>query len=490
MKVTRKGLATALAIVFVVNLVVMSAGALYSYQNAPPIPDEIVGPDGETVATDGDVRAGKAVFQSNGLMNHGSILGNGAYFGVDYTADALALKAAFMQEYYAQAEYGQPFTALSPGQRAAVNQSVTADLDAAYDGGPIEYSAAELYAHRQVRETYVARYHEGAPERGVPEGMIESAADARRFADFALWTAWMAHTERPGTDHSYTNDWPYNPLAGNTPTGGTMVWSAIAMILLIAAAGGAVWVYQSAELEEPEIAGTTIPDPGDVSLLPSQRAASRFIPVGAFLFVGQVLLGALLAHYYVERHAFFGLGELLGVDVLQWLPFAVAKTYHLDLGILWIATLWLGAGLFLPGLLTGHEPPGQARLVTVLLGALVVVLVGGFVGVWLGFKGVIGVENPLWWIVGNEGLEYVEVGRLWQFGLLAGFAFWAWLAYRGFRPLLDRESRFGLAHMILYAGVSIGLLFVAGMLYTPQTNIVMTEFWRWWVVHMWVEGAF
>jgi nitric oxide reductase subunit B len=44
--------------------------------------------------------------------------------------------------------------------------------------------------------------------------------------------------------------------------------------------------------------------------------------------------------------------------------------------------------------------------------------------------------------------------------------------------------------MILYAGGSIGLLFVAGMLYTPETNIVMTEFWRWWVVHMWVEGAF
>jgi nitric oxide reductase subunit B len=47
----------------------------------------VVGPDGETVATQSQVQAGKVAFQQNGLMNHGSILGNGAYFGVDYTVD-------------------------------------------------------------------------------------------------------------------------------------------------------------------------------------------------------------------------------------------------------------------------------------------------------------------------------------------------------------------------------------------------------------------
>ncbi|WP_336037982.1 nitric-oxide reductase large subunit [Halobacterium yunchengense] len=488
MEVTRKTLAKLLVAVFVANLVVMGAGAAYSYQHQPPTPDAVVGPDGDTVFTHAQVDEGKVVFQSNALMNHGSILGNGAYFGEDYTADALDLKTEFMREYYARERHGAAYADLSAGERASVDSRVTDDLDRTISGGTAEYSAAEAYAHEQVREVYVQRYYEGARDRGVPEGMVESREDARRFADFAMWTALVSHAERPGADHSYTNDWPYNPLAGNEPTGATMVWSAVSMVLLIGGAGVGVWLYNSVDLPEPTTKGVQVPDPGEVSLLPSQRAATRFIPLAAVLFVVQVLLGALLAHYYVERDAFFGVAEALGVDVLEWLPFALAKTYHLDLGILWIATLWIGAGLFLPGLLTGHEPDRQVPAINGLLGALLVVVVGGFAGIYLGSQGFF--DGPLWWLLGNEGLEYVEVGRVWQVGLLAGFAGWAYLSYRGFRPLLAREQKFGLAHMILYAGASIGLLFVAGMLYTPDTSIVMTEFWRWWVVHMWVEGAF
>ena len=411
MEVRRKTLAKVLVVVFVANLVVMGAGALYSSQNAPPIPERVVGPDGETVATDAQVQAGKRAFQSNALMNHGSILGNGAYFGVDYTADTLELKTQFMQRYYAREMHGSEYASLDPSAQAAVDSRVKRDLTGTASGPVVQLSAAEVFAHEQVREVYVDRYHEGAPDRGVAEGMIETREGARRFADFALWTALISHSQRPGSDGSYTNDWPYNPLAGNVPEGATMIWSAISMVLLIAGAGAAVWLYESIELPEPKTRGIEIPDPSDLGLLPSQRAATRFIPIAGLLFVGQVLLGALLAHYYVERDGFFGIGEALGIDVLQWLPFALTKTYHLNLGILWIATLWLGAGLFLPGLLTGYEPDNQERYVNVLLGALLVVVVGGFTGVWLGAKGII--DGPLWWIIGNEGLEgAVEVYRV------------------------------------------------------------------------------
>ncbi len=267
-----------------------------------------------------------------------------------------------------------------------------------------------------------------------------------------------------------------------------MIWSVISMVLLVGAVGIGVFLYKSVELPEPTTEGIEIPPPDEINLTPSQRAATRFIPLAGLLFTVQVLLGGLLAHYYVERHAFFGVEEVFGVHIVEALPFALAKTFHLDLGILWIATLWLGAGLFLPPLLTNHEPERQRTYIHVLLGALIVVAVGGLAGVWLGSQGYI--DGELWWIIGNEGLEYLEVGRLWQVGLLVGFVLWTGLVYRGFKPMLEREARFGLAHMIIYAGGSIGLLFTAGMFYTPQTNIVMTEFWRWWVVHMWVEGAF
>ncbi|USZ67226.1 cbb3-type cytochrome c oxidase subunit I [Halorussus salilacus] len=488
MKVRRSTLAKILAIVFVLNLAVMGVGAWYSYQEAPPIPQEVVGPDGDTMVTAEQVRDGKTSFQSNGLMNHGSILGNGAYYGEDYTADALDLKVEHMRDYYAREQYGEEYGALDDGERASVDVAVKADLGDGEAGDRIEYSAAEAYAHEQVREEYVERYHEGSPERGVPADMIASDEEAREFADFALWTAWFSHTDRPDGDHSYTNDWPYHPAAGNEATGAAMTWSVIAMVLLVAGAGAGVWLYKSIELDEPETEGVTVPRPSEVSLFPGQAAALRFVVVGAGLFLAQVLLGGLLAHYYVERDAFFGLGEMLGIDFLSLLPFAIAKTWHIDLGILWIATLWLGAGLFLPPLLTGREPKKQGTYVDILLGALVVIVVGGLAGIWFGANGYL--DGALWWILGNEGLEYLEIGRLWQVGILVGFLAWAGLTARGLKPLLDREPRYGLAHMILYAGGSIALLFTAGFLYTPQTNIVVTEFWRWWVVHMWVEGAF
>ncbi|WP_144905537.1 nitric-oxide reductase large subunit [Halobellus captivus] len=488
MQIRRKTIAKVIAVVFIFNLVVMGTGAWFAYQEAPPIPEEVVGPDGDVVVTGQEIRDGKRTFQRNGLMNHGSILGNGAYYGVDYTADALELKVRHMRDYYAEERYGAAYGDLSSERQAAIADVVKQDLDQSHDGGSIQYSAAELYAHEQMRQEYVQRYHEGSHERGVGAGMIDSESDARQFADFAMWTAWFSHTDRPGSSHSYTNDWPYQPGAGNDATPAAMTWSVIAMVLLVAGAGAGIWLYRSVELPEPEAAGISVPQPGDVSVFPSQRAALRFIPVAAGLFLAQVLLGGLLAHFYIERAGFFGIEEIFGVHILQLLPFAIAKTWHIDLGILWIAATWLGAGLFLPPLLTGHEPSNQSTYVNGLLGAIVVVVVGGLAGIWLGSNGYFG--DQLWWLLGNEGLEYLEVGKIWQFGILAGFGVWAVLAVRGLKPLLDREPIYGLAHMILYAGGSIALLFAAGFLFTPSTNIAVTEFWRWWVVHMWVEGAF
>jgi nitric oxide reductase subunit B len=488
MELSRRTLAKILAAVFVFNLVVMGAGAWYSQQNVPPIPKETVGPDGSTVVTDHQIQQGKIVFQSNGFMDQGTILGNGGYYGVDYTADALRLQTRYMRQFYAEREYDAGFGSLPPPKQAAINATVKGDLEDGSVGETIHLSAAEAYAYDKVEETYVERYYEGSPERGVPEKMIATPEEARQFADFALWTAWIAHTERPGSTQSFTNDWPYMPGAGNVPTGPTLTWSVIAVVLLIAGAGIGIWLYQSVDLAEPSTVGVEIPEPDDVTLHPSQVAASKFVVVAAVLFFAQTLLGGLIAHYYIERHGFYGIAEAVGIEPLKWLPFYLGRTWHIDLAILWIATLWIGAGLFLPPLLTGYEPPNQARYIRVLLAALVVVAVGGLAGIWLGAHNYF--EGGLWWILGNEGLEYLEVGRLWQVGLLVGFLLWAALVTRGLKPLLDRESRYGIAHMVLYAGGSIALLFVAGFLYTPQTNIVMTEFWRWWVVHMWVEGAF
>lgn len=482
----------ALQALFVANLIAMGLGAITSYRNAPPIPETIHGPDDELIVTDDAVRAGKKVFQSAGLMNHGSILGNGGYFGVDLTADALALKTDAMRDFYANERAVKSFDELDDEEQTAVAARVQRELDAT-SGPDAEYSAAEAHAHRQVRQEYVERYHEGDLDRGIPANFLDSTEQARRLADFALWTAWIAHADRPGSDHSYTNDWPYAPASGNRPPTQSLIWSAVSVILLVAGGGAGVWAYQAIDLAEPITGSISVPAPDDVSVTPAQRAAARYVPVAGGLFAVQTLIGGLLAHYHVERTGFYGIFETLGIDIVSKVPFAAGRTWHVNLAVLWISTLWLGGGLFLPGLFADRDPPFQAAGVTGLLGALVIATVGAFVGVWLGIQGHFDpLSGEKWWWFGNEGLEYLEAGRLWKLMLLAGFAGWTGLVARGVKAssLFKKESRSGLGHLLVYAGGSIALLFGASMLYRPETNLAVTEFWRWWVVHMWVEGAF
>ena len=483
--------AKALVALFVANLVAMSVGAWLSREKAPPIPEEIRDPDGETVVTADQIRLGKKAFQANGLMNHGSILGNGSYFGVDLTADALELKADYIREYYAHERGVDSVEDLEADERAAVAERVEQEFDTDAPEGPFaRYSAAEAYAHRRIREEYVDRYHGGDPDRGVPEGFVDSAEQAERIADFACWTAWMAHTDRPDSDHSYTNDWPYVPGTGNRPTGQVLVWSTISMVLLIAGGGAGAWAYHAFDFAEPATEVVDIPSPDSVSVTPTQYAAAWYVPVAGALFVAQTLVGALLAHYYVERTGFYGIGDVLGVDVVSLLPFSVVAVSFKKKAILWITALWLAGGLFLPGLFTDRDPPLQAAAATGLLAVLVATTVGAFAGVWLSSQGAFDspAESELWWLLGSEGLEYLEVGRLWKVLLLVGFVGWTGLVLRSVR-LMD-EPPTGLGHFMTYAGGSIALMFAASMLYTPDTNIAVTEFWRWWVVHMWVEGVF
>ena len=481
----------ALVALFVANLVGMGLGAVKSYRDAPPIPEEIRDPDGTLVVTGEQVRMGKKAFQANGLMNQGSILGNGSYFGVDLTADALRLKAEFVGEYYARERGVDSVQSLEDGERAAIEERVRQELDTdAPDGPTISYSAAETYAHRRIREEYVERYHEGEPERGIPSGFVGSKRQAERIADFAVWTAWMAHTNRPNSGHSYTNDWPYEPAVGNRPTGQVLVWSTISVVLLVAGGGLGVWAYHTFDFAEPTTEAIDVPFPDAVSITPTQYAAAWYVPVAGALFLVQTLTGALLAHYYIERTGFFGIDEAVGFDIVSLFPFATTRTWHVNLGVLWITTLWLAGGLFLPGLFSDRDPPWQAAGATALLGVLVATTVGAFAGVWLGTHGKLGTpeESELWWWIGSEGLEYLEVGRIWKLLLLSGFVGWTGLVVRGVRRV--EGSPTGLGHLMAYAGGSIALLFAASMLYTPDTNIAVTEFWRWWVVHMWVEGVF
>ena len=319
-------------------------------------------------------------------------------------------------------------------------------------------------------------------EYAIPAGALTDPTKQREMAAFFFWTAWAASTDRPGEDVTYTQNWPHEELVGNRPTSAAVVWSIISFVLLLAGVGAMVWYFASQE---------HTPSTGEVprrdqllglSPTPSQRATVKYFFVVAALWVVQVALGAIVAHYGVEG------GGRYGIPLAKWLPYSIARTWHLPLGILWIATSWLATGLYVAPAVSGFEPKGQRLGVNALFVALVAVVVGSLAGEWLGIQQKLG---NLWFWFGAQGYEYVDLGRFWQILLFAGLAFWLWLVYRGLKPALARrDENHSLLTLFLLSSIAIPVFYAAGLMYGQHSSLTTAEYWRWWVVHLWVEGFF
>ncbi|WP_284452966.1 cbb3-type cytochrome c oxidase subunit I [Parachlamydia acanthamoebae] len=95
-----------------------------------------------------------------------------------------------------------------------------------------------------------------------------------------------------------------------------------------------------------------------------QLATMPYFVVVAVLFLLQTLFGGLIAHYRVES-SFYGL------SIVDWVAYNLGRTWHLQLAIFWIATAWVGGGLFIAPMLSGAEPRNQKFGIQLLLWALV-----------------------------------------------------------------------------------------------------------------------
>jgi nitric oxide reductase subunit B len=472
---------------------VLLFGGAQINQHKPPIPGRVVGPSGEVVFTAADVALGQRQYLSRGGQQTGSVWGHGAYLAPDWSADALhrvGLATAGLRRGLAPAAAGE-FTqrdldALPAGEKGRVSAEVAEELrqnryDAASD--TLTLSPGQAAAFPALVAHYTRLFGEGSDAMSIPAGFVADPSDARALTAFFFWTAWAAGTDRPGETYSYTANFPFDPLVGNVALPSALVWSIASVVLLILGIGLALFAYlrmRSRDPEEPaRIAPLGIPRP-----TPSQRAALPYFAVAVLLFVVQAALGSVTGHYAVEGN------HLLGVNVGMLLPYAATRGWHLQLAVFWIATCWLATGLFIgPMVSGGHEPKGQRALTFALLGALVVVVVGALAGTYLGVRGKL--SGPNGWLVGHQGYEYIELGRVWQVALIAGMLLWLWLVYRAIRPALAAEKdRGGLTHLLLYASVSIPLFYSVGLFYTPGTHLAVADYWRWWVVHLWVENFF
>lgn len=471
--------------VLVFGFVVLAWMTQGAFVHAPPVPAKVVTDDGEILYTGNDIRAGQALFLRYGLMENGTVWGHGAYLGPDFAAEYLHQTVLTLRDHLAQARHGMPFAELDERAQAALAAEVKLQLkDNRYDPAAdvLRCNAGEAETYRRQTAHWRDYFASPAANGGLPARHIDDEAELRQLTAFFSWAAWASVTNRPDKPYSYTNNFPYDPEAGNLPTASAVVWSALSLIALLGGTGLVLLAFGKFDYlgwKESRPALDLALDPGEYT--PAQLAAVKFFLVVALLFLLQTLLGGFVAHYRAEPESFYGL------DFSSFLPSNLVRTWHLQLAVLWVAVAYIAAGLFLASAVGGGDPEGQQKGVNRLFVALLVVAVGSLLGEWIGILGGMG---PLWFWIGNQGWEYLELGRLWQWLLAAGLIYWLWLIARALKGALGKPLYREIALLLFAAAAAIPVFYLPALFFGAETHLTVVETWRFWIIHLWVEGFF
>ncbi len=483
------------------TLVIVSFGALLYYgrevyQMAPPIPEQVITNSGQPgVLFSGDeIRAGQDVWRAIGGHELGSIWGHGAYTAPDWTADWLHREAVWLLDYWARQAGAGSYQELDAERQAMLRARLQKELRTnTYDSttGTITLSTLRARAIAAVQAHYIGlfgadpQYDSLRESYAMPARTVASDELTSQLTAFFFWATWACVTERPGRDITYTNNWPPEALVGNFPTGTMIVVSVASFVLLLGGIGALAWFYAASRDFWRNAHEQPAADPLlDLELTPSMRATHKYFWVVGALFIAQMTTGIIAAHYGVE-----GTG-LYGLPLAEWLPYSLARTWHVQLGIFWIATAWLATGLCLAPTITGREPHFQLAGVNVLFVALVIVVAGSMAGQALAIHHQLAGGTNFWF--GHQGYEYVDLGRFWQILLTVGLFLWVGLMLRALWPALrtaEGANKQLLSIFILSVG-AIAFFYAAGLMWGRHTNLAIAEYWRWWVVHLWVEGFF
>jgi nitric oxide reductase subunit B len=476
--------------------------------NAAPMPERVLSDDGGVVYTRANIERGRQVWQSMGGMQLGSIWGHGAYVAPDWSADWLHREAVGLLDMWAREDGGMAtYAALPAGDPAALQGRLqelmrantynpdTREITLTRDRVAVISNVSAHYeslfgndpATAELREAYAMK-----------NNTVPDAEHRRDLAAFFWWTAWAATTERPTAAGetlaperptveskrvTYTNNWPGEPLVGNTPPPSTWVWSAFSVLFLLAGIALLGWHHAVTHREDhPPFPAR---DPlAALVVTPSMKATAKYFWVVLALFLVQILLGAITAHYQVEGQ------DAYGYALSEILPYSITRTWHTQLAVLWIATAWLGTGLYIAPALSGHEPKFQRFGVNFLFFSLLIIVIGSFAGQWLAVMQKLGLEHNFWF--GHQGWEYADIGRFWQWYLFVGLMLWLTLVGRALWPLLTgpKTENKAIVGLLFLATVAIGVFYASGLMWREHTHLSIVEYWRWWLVHLWVEGFF
>ncbi|MHC5226535.1 nitric-oxide reductase large subunit [Ignatzschineria sp. LJL83] len=490
MKSTKK-LWFVLLLTFVASFSVLIWSGKEIYQEAPPIPEKIATTSGKIIYGSGVVMDGQQAWFSAGGQQLGSVWGHGAYVAPDWSADWLHREILELRDILAKKKYGRLFADLPVEEQASISALVKQEMRTnTYDEATqtITISEERAEAVRIVADHYIQLFGDNEEYRhlreqyAMKEDTLPSLEFRQQLSAFFFWSSWAAATERPNEDITYTNNWPHEPLIDNTPSASLGIWSIASVILLIAGIAFLSW-YHFKE-EEDEAAVVPEKDPlFSFKNTPSMKAVIKYFYVVIALFLVQVILGSITAHYAVEGQHFFG------IELAKYLPYSVVRSWHTQLSVLWIATAWLATGLYIAPLISNYEPKFQRFGVNFLFFALLFLVVGSLGFGWLGTMQHLNPEMNFW--IGSQGLEFTNMGRMWQYLLFIGLLLWLVLLGRSLWPVLKTPSKSrGIIGLLFLSAVCIGLFYITSLIWGSRTHYAIIEYWRWWLVHLWVEGFF
>lgn len=479
----RRGLVIILLFEFAV-LIWVTTGNYYR-KSQPPIPEKVIDNSGMVVFTGNDIKAGQQIFLKKALMNNGSVWGHGAYLGPDFSARYLHNLALDVRNFIALEKYKTTFSNLTADQKESLI-GLTRDFMASnrfnHESRNLIFTEPEKKSFNDQISFWKDYLQNPAANRGLSNTLIVDQEELRQLTSFFAWAAWATAANVPGKTYSYTNNFPYEPLIRNGPSSAAILWSALSLITLLAGIALILFFFGRFNyLGWKE--GRDLLQPQMVSGKPTamERASIKFFVVAILLLLFQTFAGGAMAHYFADTKGFFGF------DLSSILPSNILRSWHLQSAILWIATAYIGGGLFVSSLLSRREPKGQVPLINFLFIALAILLVGSLLGEYLGAKNLL---NKIWFWFGNQGWEYLEIGRGWQFLMAVGLILWAFILYRSVRPSNKEPEGRELKTIFLLAAFAIPFFYIPAFFFSSSTNFSTVDTWRFWIIHLWVEGFF
>ena len=467
-----KGWIQGVALVMLFGFTVMGLLAYRTYTNSMPQPERVVTESGETLFTTQDITEGQKLFQARGLMEYGSILGHGGYLGPDFTAEYLRMEATSVKEQLASQGVDDPAAATKEMLRTNRYDPST---------GTLVWTDEQVKAYNDAVGHYTKMFGPDAHSHGLKPDLITDPVQVKQVTAFFGWTAWGSSAQRPGHDYSYTNNWPPESLVGNAPTGDLMIWSVLSLIVLIGGTGVMFAIYgrwsQKIGWHSEEAPALSFRQPEEVGLTKSQRVVAWYVFTIAALFLVQTLLGALAEHYRADVLSFFGF------DLGRLLPFSLARTWHVQLSLFWTAIGLLAAGLFLTPFIARREPRRQHVLVWTLFIAATVVVVLSCLAEGASQHGLSWAKGPLF----SQQWEYLDLPFVFQVLLTVALFVWVFIIWRAMRRRLSNEHVANMPWLFMFAALAIPAFYAVGMMARTGTHVTVAEFWRFWVVHLWVE---